>query len=358
MATMRFSVQDIIRLEVCDPPQSVGKLLQRELHLYREALGSGETDPDILVTFTDHLVHEPKRQVGKCGFTKEHVILGQGDGRRLALRMSDLLERPLEIVAERGVDKWRLFSFTENLFKHVASRKGYAFIHSSGLVVEGKAVLFSGWRKSGKSAVAYALLDEKSALLGDDFTILGPNGMVYPYVRSIQLPPRLYANRSDLFPMSWRNHVKRFAHRCLAALPGPSPRAQAGKEALLKKVVPTVEPWRTPMKIAKEPARLDRLFYVVQAAETGIRKMDDVDLIIETNRYERAQLEELVRLHAEADDVEAPGRLVALLDDWQEAEEQLLRAVSDRLFEMRVDFGGKWAGKVRSMITDAASSEI
>ena len=70
-------------------------------------------------------------------------------------------------------------------------QKGYTFVHAGCLSHHGEGILIVAMQDTGKTSTVLSLLDGKEfKFLGDDFAIIGKNGITYSYPKKVRLSPR------------------------------------------------------------------------------------------------------------------------------------------------------------------------
>ena len=74
-------------------------------------------------------------------------------------------------------------------------------IHSSGAVVDGRAVLALGESGAGKSSLAVSLISRGHRTLGDDTVFVSPTAMAVPFKRLLKVVPAVLAEM-DIDPTS------------------------------------------------------------------------------------------------------------------------------------------------------------
>jgi len=85
----------------------------------------------------------------------------------------------------------------ELIFWDQLLKQNATFIHASGIVRKGDAIIFPAWPETGKTSLIVALLklDKSLMMLSDDYVILSASGDAYPYPR----PFAVYSYHTSLF---------------------------------------------------------------------------------------------------------------------------------------------------------------
>lgn len=61
-------------------------------------------------------------------------------------------------------------------------QKGYTFLHTAGLRINNKGIVFAGWPETGKTSLVFKLAKRKNVkLLGDEYLILSKDGTIFAY---------------------------------------------------------------------------------------------------------------------------------------------------------------------------------
>lgn len=84
----------------------------------------------------------------------------------------------------------------EYLLAEKLADRGLAFVHSSGVSKDGKAILFGGWGHSGKTSLALNMVNSSYNFLGDDVILVSSDRFAWAYPRS----PSLFQYDFDMCP--------------------------------------------------------------------------------------------------------------------------------------------------------------
>ena len=61
-------------------------------------------------------------------------------------------------------------------------QKGYTLLHTAGLEIGDKGIVFAGWPETGKTSLVFKLAKGKNVkLLGDEYLILSKDGTIFAY---------------------------------------------------------------------------------------------------------------------------------------------------------------------------------
>lgn len=79
-------------------------------------------------------------------------------------------------------DRHGITTLIKTLFQYKLLQKGKILIHGAALEKDGKAYVFSGWPRTGKSSTVLHLAEERGYnVIGDDMVILSKEGKVYSF---------------------------------------------------------------------------------------------------------------------------------------------------------------------------------
>jgi hypothetical protein len=78
----------------------------------------------------------------------------------------------------------------------IAARTSLTFVHAGVVEVDGSAIILPGRSRWGKSSLVAALVDRGCGYFSDEYAVLSPDGMVFPFASPIRL-------RSDMGAKHW-----------------------------------------------------------------------------------------------------------------------------------------------------------
>ena len=199
-----FNIHDLVRMRV-----EAGHASERSVRL---VFGHFETDFLDKVDLT--LQYHPP-QIGEYSFASESYIFTH---RHVYIKTYKLHlinnDNSFIIASERD-----LLPFVPAVIQWLLLRRQHCFIHGASVAVKGRGILLPSWGGAGKTSAIVCLLKEvpETGFLGDDYTILAPDGrllsfpkafFIYPYHR--ELFPHLFkARHKPLIPRALSSVVER-----------------------------------------------------------------------------------------------------------------------------------------------------
>jgi len=184
-----LTCHDIASIQFHDTPESVyARLVARFPHCM-DAGGHPHAAAYTVAIHFAHTVTLPNgaRHVGlNAAYADSMYYVSDRNGRLIGIDVSDSESR-FHCRVSNDIDYTLLEGVVEILLHTLAVRQGKAFFHSGGIGVNGHAVLFCGWANIGKTNVIVELLKRGHPYLGDDWTIVSEDGLVYSYDKAITM---------------------------------------------------------------------------------------------------------------------------------------------------------------------------
>jgi hypothetical protein len=273
-----YSVHGLVTIRLENAPASAREALVHELGA---AAGAGSGPPDITVTFTPRLRPAGELRfldVGQAAFDDQSFYLLDDAGRRTQIDFT-ALGTPCRLLCEMGV---RRIPLLVPLVSLALLGKGYALLHASSFVYQGRGALVTGWKKGGKTEMLLAFMAAGAHYLADEWTIVGGE-TARLYGLAALVPTRDWHLRQQ--PRLWRRITSRDrlrlrlfrlyrgfydatpALRALPSIPGQALRElrrEDGAARLGLAVNPPDDLF--PGRVWRGPAPLDRVFLGVAAA--------------------------------------------------------------------------------------------
>jgi hypothetical protein len=343
------SVHGLVTIRLIGAPQSAVRSLVRILG---QSQGSSSDEPDICITFTDHLTKtNDLRYIGlnEAAFDGDSFYCLDNLGYRTQIDFDRLGDR-CELVCERGVS---VIPHLVPILGLRLLRKGYVLLHSSAFVYEDHGILVTGWEKGGKTETLLPFMAAGAHYLADEWTIVSPtdgimwglSGMTQVWSWHFRYLPQYWARirTTDRHRIRLVRLYQRLYHALPVALRGRGLPAQWLHRLSLEGGVPLLGQSRSAPEILfrdriwQGPAKLDRLFLATLApGETHVLPVQTVEIarrMIASLAYERRHLLNAYHQFRFA----FPGRKNHLLET---ASEQELRLLSQA-------FAGRAAYEIR-----------
>jgi len=203
--------------------ESVTNSLQKELDISLRDVDERKVEQKLLIKPYSLLNNNPVCQ----GFvTPHHSVYDDGLLMSFSHRVAFKVEKNnLTLWVDR--DRWPDFQFVLQL---LFAQRNMLFVHSAGIVINGKGVVLPAACGVGKTSFASeAAKIEGVKILGDDFVLLDSKGNVYPYPRPFGLRayhkkffPEYFASNDVKYrvELSLRERIIERAKYILRKLPG------------------------------------------------------------------------------------------------------------------------------------------
>lgn len=185
---MKIIFADNFIIELKKVPENIKEILKNEI---REHITYDNDclQYNILIEFTNKINYNGEIKFvnsidPNSGFNKNNFYLIHSNK---SMEIPNYPKRE-KIVVENGFDPKVFFDFFEFLYMQKILEKDMTFLHSSGITVNNKTVLFPAYAGTGKTLVMIQMLKQYNAnFIGDDWTIITKEGNVYPYYRKLHL---------------------------------------------------------------------------------------------------------------------------------------------------------------------------
>lgn len=189
---MLFSIGKHFFLEVQEGDKGIEQIFAKKFTVCSDT----SIQPDIIITPRKMITLSKEKVLGEVVIKRFCV----SDGERLAFfkRNKKLIipfmdvgkDIPLKIECEVGFPPdWLRFIFDQIFAFHIL-KKGFSLFHATGVELRGEAILFPGWRATGKTTLTLALLtriDEKVRYIGEDFVLVSQGGGAELYSDALHL---------------------------------------------------------------------------------------------------------------------------------------------------------------------------
>jgi len=191
-----YNIHDVVRFRILDRNPPFSRFLRNnivdEYANYFSRAPIEESKLDFIVEIVEHLSARNDTYVLDDVFCLDEGYLYVEDSYKLAKWQLEFMHgncpnvlRVKPNILARFLISGFLIDF---LIEFSMARKGYSFVHASGVARDSEASIFSGRGGSGKSTICLGFMqsDDKWQYLGDDFVIV-KDGMCYPYVTPLNL---------------------------------------------------------------------------------------------------------------------------------------------------------------------------
>jgi hypothetical protein len=174
----RYTLGNVLWVEMVDAPEHVGRWLQSEAGL-RVAMEDGPSD--LTIRFVQSLGTTPYQRLdvngNTFGFDERDFFLVDRSGARARLNF-DQLAKGLELTCEH---KWR---FDESVFRAMlaalALTRGWLLLHGSAFEYDGVGVLVTGWQSSGKSEFLLGMRGQGRYISDEPTLVHAATGQLVP----------------------------------------------------------------------------------------------------------------------------------------------------------------------------------
>jgi hypothetical protein len=122
-----------------------------------------------------------------------------------------------EIRASHGAPPDLVRMLMELKIRHALVDEGFSMVHASGVVYNGKAIIFPAWRHTGKTNTVLSFLQKGASFLADDRLLLGSDGTVLGYPTDLHLLSYNYRSFPSIAPQSILSKVRGAVSRNLNA---------------------------------------------------------------------------------------------------------------------------------------------
>lgn len=195
---MIINLADDFKIKLNNISEEIKRYLKGEIdeHIFPDDTSK---EHDITVEFKDSI---------ECDGEIKYVTLGAGfsgksfylfDDMHNKIRMGSFRNKDTVLV-EKNFNSKCFFEILEYLYMNKILEKNMMFLHSSGVILEKKTVVFPACAGTGKTKMLIQLMKEyKANLLGDDWTIIDNKGNAYPYLRKIRFWPNDILKQKDIF---------------------------------------------------------------------------------------------------------------------------------------------------------------
>ena len=184
---MKISFADSFVIELKNVPENIKVFLENEI---REHIDYDDGLPyNMLIDFTNQINYNGEIKLINStspfiGFNENSFYLIYNDKR---VEIPNYQKKG-KIIVEKGFDPKIFFDLLEFLYMRKILENGMTFLHSSGITVNNKTVLFPGYAGTGKTLLMIQMLKHYNAeFIGDDWTIISEQGNVYPYYKKVNI---------------------------------------------------------------------------------------------------------------------------------------------------------------------------
>ena len=175
-----YDIHGLLKIHVCVSEKNSARTVDRLLSSFK----SDKLDKSQLqLEFFDAIEHKPDKvslNAGGIFYSESDHMVWDSHG---SLKSGP--NGKLSIYSDKGIDKFVLtLLLTIQLARHQL-----AICHAMGIVIDGKAILFPAWKRTGKTGLFnYFAQMENVGVLGDELMIISGKGDVYklPYPLIIQ----------------------------------------------------------------------------------------------------------------------------------------------------------------------------
>ncbi|GAF76888.1 unnamed protein product, partial [marine sediment metagenome] len=168
---IRFA--DEFKIDIRNAPETIAGYLMNEIGEHIVADDAGEKC-NMLIEFNDSIDFEGKvkyiRHTLTTGFNDKHFYLLDKEHNKLEVRSF----RDKEVInVEKGFSPAGFFEILEYFYMQKIMDNNMMFLHSSGMTVNGKTILFPAYADTGKTLVLIQMMKKYNAnFIGDDWTIM------------------------------------------------------------------------------------------------------------------------------------------------------------------------------------------
>jgi len=197
---VNFTCHDIAFIQFRNTPSEIYTQLVQTFPSYIDIATSANPDGQpVLIEFVEDLALPAGAQYisSTAAYTKSSYYLLDHKGHSISIDLSDL-EGRYRFHVSRHI-AWELIEdFIEILLHALALNRRKAFFHSGAIGVNGKVVVLCGWANIGKTESIVEFLRRGYAYFGDDWVIIGADGTVCSYAKTIALHPHDIAVSPEL----------------------------------------------------------------------------------------------------------------------------------------------------------------
>ena len=143
----------------------------------------------ITISFRDHLAtHSSILIAGKSARFDSDFVISDSRNKLCSISISSMNASCCQLYIEHGFDLYFAFTFIiEPLLIILSAANNIAYLHASAVAdFDGKALVFSAWRHTGKTHRLLRLLSKGYSFIGDDYTVFF-DGKIYSYPKQINL---------------------------------------------------------------------------------------------------------------------------------------------------------------------------
>jgi len=178
---------DKFKIELQNAPDAITGYLVNEIGEHIVADDTGE-QCDMLIEFNDSINFKGEVNYIKSsftgGFNDNHFYLL--DIERNKLEVKSFSDKEV-INVEKGFSPAGFFKILEYFYMQKILDNNMMFLHSSGMTVNGKTILFPAYAGTGKTLILIQMMKKYNAnFIGDDWTVMDGKGNSYPYYRKIR----------------------------------------------------------------------------------------------------------------------------------------------------------------------------